>query len=424
MSFPGRQSGDSQRFEKLAVRREALAESLFRSCGLGAAPGADTLLSLTTRGYDAPGVASIILGGKALRSACGGTRLPISKAAKERNLVVEKSTEGLFDATSEMSALGKFSVRRHASECSDVPLMVDSKQLGIEIENVANELRNLINGVDTRDTTFDIERNDDRGKEGPEDEDEVRDSLHQRLLKYRYVRKIEPPIPPLELLTDIEHRPRRVDKMEANLTPFRISWQKCAKERAHTWNQETDLRIGSARERREEALDHVEAAVLESLAQKDKSVEHKEALKMQMVERLRVQASIREEKVLQAKQRREEAQAKREQRLNETLALNSSQWTPPQSASPRVARRGPSSAIGGVPPIEFGHRRGPSKDSNTGSTELSEAALAAVEPAAVAAQKAAELDFDDVLALFGIQENEVEIPLLSAVTEEPDGVVG
>eukprot|EP00438_Fugacium_kawagutii_P029122 Skav233719 [mRNA] locus=scaffold2120:365768:377109:+ [translate_table: standard] len=73
---------------------------------------------------------------------------------------------------------------RRVSEVANTKVpTVDSKALTAEIDSVVTELRNLIAGVDTEHLGTGVVRKDDDEEEGQ--------SLHAKLLRYRWVRKIE-----------------------------------------------------------------------------------------------------------------------------------------------------------------------------------------------------------------------------------------
>jgi len=157
-----------------------------------------------------------------------------------------------------------------------------------------------------------------------DDDEEEGQSLHSKLLRYRYVRKIEAPPPPLEPLEGTYLKaPREVDKMEKNLQSFRIGWKRDALARAQHWNRETHERTLSARNRRdEEALSQEANLVRQITVKEEKGPLRVEANRKAQVERLKLKAAAREERLEQVRQRRYEEQRIRQQELKEILENN------------------------------------------------------------------------------------------------------
>eukprot|EP00913_Durusdinium_trenchii_P008032 g7531.t1 len=180
--------------------------------------------------------------------------------------------------------------------------LVDSKALTAEIESVALELRNLIAGVDTEHLGTGMVKSAEVRKDDDEEEGQA---LHAKLLRYRYVRKIEAPPPPLEPLENSYLKaPREVDKMDMNLQ--KIGWKRDALVRAQHWNKETFDRITTARFRRAEESERVEASLTRQMAMKEKVPQRVEAFRSAQVERLKAKALLREEKLEKVKRKRQE----------------------------------------------------------------------------------------------------------------------
>mmetsp|Transcript_17751 Transcript_17751/g.31064 ORF Transcript_17751/g.31064 Transcript_17751/m.31064 type:complete len:432 (-) Transcript_17751:17-1312(-) len=315
--------------KRLTLRRERFAESLFRNCGLGALGGnfllANTTASLhrQSEGWDAAGVAAINVGGTSFRSnQKGGSRWPISPAVVDRNKVVENNTKVVLADVSDEKGVKK--VHRQSSRRASEPdkqdiIMVDSKVLAAEIDSVAAQLRNLIAGEGT-----DIgAANPTSGAkaEAQDDEEDDGNGLHARLLRYRYVRKIEAPPPPLEPLEETMGKlVRQTDKIEMNQTPARMHWKKNTQERALHWNQETSERRNTARSRREEAAVVLEEQLYHTWKNKDKAVDRVAAIQNAKVEKLKERTLQREQRIEQVRVRRAEEQELKEQKIKENLS--------------------------------------------------------------------------------------------------------
>jgi len=316
--------------KRLTLRRERFAENLFRTCGLGALGGNFLLASTTasvqrqSEGWDAAGVAAINVGGASFRSAEKGSRWPISPAVVTRNKVVENHTKVVmadaFTADEKNSKkTGRLNLRRSSEPDRQEVILVDSKALAAEIDSVAAQLRNMIAGEGTDIGTTPAK--DGAKDEAQDDEEDDGNGLHARLLKYRYVRKIEAPPPPLEPLEDTMSKTvRQTDKIDMNQTPARMGWMKSTQERAQHWNQETSERRHTARNRREEATLQLEEQLFETWKQKDKAVDRVAAIQNAKVERLREKTVLREQKMEQVRIRREEERQLKEQRVKEQLS--------------------------------------------------------------------------------------------------------
>lgn len=239
----------------------------------------------------------------------------ISRSVATRNEVVEKNTKAIQSfSLGDGSPRAKHGDRRVSELPGTKAPLVDSKALTAEIESVALELRNLIAGVDTEHLGTGMVKSAEVRKDDDEEEGQA---LHAKLLRYRYVRKIEAPPPPLEPLENSYLKaPREVDKMDMNLQKFRIGWKRDALVRAQHWNKETFDRITTARFRRAEESERVEASLTRQMAMKEKVPQRVEAFRSAQVERLKAKALLREEKLEKVKRKRqEELEAKRSRLL-------------------------------------------------------------------------------------------------------------
>jgi len=283
--------------KRMSVQRERLAGTLSRSCRIPATrPSLACTAGRTMYRFREKGGPSI------------------SRTVASRNEEVDRNSKAIqhfskLDGSPRM----KNDRDRRISESAKVP-QVDSKALTAEIDSVAMELRNLIAGVDT---DMSLAQKSEVRKD--EDEEEGQ-SLHAKLLKYRYVRKIEAPPPPLEPLDGTYLKaPREVDKMEMNLQKFRISWKRDALERARHWNKETADRISTARCRRDEEIERSEAHFLHQLAEKEKVPQRVGALRMAQVEKMKAKAAAREEKLELVRRKKQEELEARQLQLQELL---------------------------------------------------------------------------------------------------------
>lgn len=326
--------------QKLSLRRDRYADNLFRSVGLGAAGmlGGERAIREGMEYLNPEVAASINVHGAAFRSGKAGGRWTLSKAVAHHNTVVSNNTKAIAETHARERVTRK---SRHDDKQMEpafdgkVPL-VDSKALASEIENVAAELRGLMAGMDS-DNLGAMSPAGGKDETQEDDEDEVT-GLHARLLRYRYVRKIEAPVPPLEPLDETySSGPRKSDMMDRNLQPPRILWTRKNEERARHWNRETSERIESARSRRQEALEENATRLEVELSEKEKLIERVEAMRTQQVERLRAKAASREERLEQVKLRQEEERLDMEQRLRDGLSPR--QRSREREQSPPAVRR-------------------------------------------------------------------------------------
>eukprot|EP00930_Biecheleria_cincta_P057660 TRINITY_DN4355_c0_g1_i1.p1 TRINITY_DN4355_c0_g1~~TRINITY_DN4355_c0_g1_i1.p1 ORF type:complete len:435 (+),score=88.36 TRINITY_DN4355_c0_g1_i1:86-1390(+) len=333
--------------KKLSIRRERYAENLFRSIGLGAAgmlAGGRTIRE-GMEYWDPEVAASIDAHGAAFRTGKAGAKWTLSKAVAHHNVVVSNNTQAIAESHARQRLDRK---SRHDDKQTEPAFdgkapLVDSKALASEIESVAAQLRGLMAGMDSDNLSA---MNPTGGNdEAQEDDEDEGTGLHARLLRYRYVRKIEAPVPPLEPLEDSHALgPRRTDMMDRNLQAPRILWTRKTQERAAHWNRETSERIESARSRRQEALEELATRLEVGLGEKERKIERVEAMRTQQVERLRAKAASREERVEQVKLRQEEERLDMEQRLRDGLPLRARsrerEQSPPavkRQSSPRAA---------------------------------------------------------------------------------------
>jgi len=332
--------------KKLSLRRERYADNLFRSVGLGATGmlGAGRAIREGMEYWD-PVAASIDAHGAAFRTGKAGAKWTLSKAVAHHNTVVSANTQAIAEshARQRVSRKSRHDDKQMEPAFDGKAPLVDSKALASEIESVAAELRGLMAGMDSDNLGT---MNPTGGKdETQEDDEDEGTGLHARLLRYRYVRKIEAPVPPLEPLEE-DHTlgPRKTDMMDRNLQAPRILWTRKTQERAQHWNRETSERIESARSRRREALDELATRLEMELGEKERKIERVEVMRTQQVERLRTKATDRAERVEQVKLRQEEERLDIEQRMRDGLSprqrSREREQSPPavkRQASPRAA---------------------------------------------------------------------------------------
>eukprot|EP00435_Cladocopium_sp_Y103_P061429 s55_g23.t1 len=194
--------------KRMSVQREQLAGKLSRSCRIN--EGRPSLL------------ASTALTGESTYHFRHKGAPAISHSVADRNEVVEKNSK----AIQHFCVVGtpRDKTRRVSEVASTKAPVVDSKALSAEIDSVVMELRNLIAG-DTEHSLNPGMVKSNTTEVRKDDDEEEGQSLHAKLLRYRYVRKIEAPPPPLEPLEGSYLKtPREVDKMEKNLQTFRRSY--------------------------------------------------------------------------------------------------------------------------------------------------------------------------------------------------------
>lgn len=314
--------------KKLSSSRDRYADNLFRSVGfeasgmLGSARALGESMSKWDS-WDRQVAASINSLGSSFRSGKTGAKSMLSKAVAHRNTVVSNNTQAIAESQQRSRTLHRSNTRdiKHIeSACEDKEPLVDSKALATEIENVAAELRGLMAGMESDNLgAMNFDRGKDEEDQEKDDEDECT-SLHARLLRYRYVRKIEPPPPPLEPLDEkFAVGPRNTDMMDRNLQRPRILWLRKTQERARYWNRETYDRIATASSRREVASEEFFTRVEAGLLEKDKKVGRVEAIRAERVQRLRAIAASREERLEQLRYRQEEERLEMERRVQAGL---------------------------------------------------------------------------------------------------------
>lgn len=304
-TLPGLHGKEAMFGEKrMSVQREQLAGKLSRSCRIN--EGRPSLLASTA-----------VTGDTTYRFRHKGSPA-LSHSVADRNEVVEKNSKAIQHSCAVGTPRDK---TRRVSEIANTKApVVDSKALSAEIDSVVMELRNLIAG-DTEQTLNPVAKATSEVRK--DDDEEEGQSLHAKLLRYRYVRKIEAPPPPLEPLEGSYLKtPREVDKMEKNLQTFRIGWKRDALVRAQHWNRETSERTSTARFRRVEDSERFEHNLVQQMAMKDKVPQRVEALRSAQVEKLRAKAAAREEKLEQVRRRRQEEQEMKQQNLREMLSVD------------------------------------------------------------------------------------------------------
>lgn len=300
-TLPGLHGKEAMFGEKrMSVQREQLAGKLSRSCRIN--EGRPSLLASTA-----------VTGETTYRFRHKGSPA-ISHSVADRNEVVEKNSKAIQHSC--VVGTPRDKTRRVSEIANTKAPIVDSKALSAEIDSVVMELRNLIAG-DTEHSLNPMVKSTTEVRK--DDDEEEGQSLHAKLLRYRYVRKIEAPPPPLEPLEGSYLKtPREVDKMEKNLQTFRIGWKRDALVRAQHWNRETSERTSTARFRRAEDSERFEHNLIQQMAMKEKVPQRVEALRSAQVEKLRAKAAAREEKLEQVRRRRQEEQEIKQQNLRET----------------------------------------------------------------------------------------------------------
>lgn len=306
-TLPGLHGKEAMFGEKrMSVQREQLAGKLSRSCRIN--EGRPSLL------------ASTALTGESTYHFRHKGAPAISHSVADRNEVVEKNSK----AIQHFCVVGtpRDKTRRVSEVASTKAPVVDSKALSAEIDSVVMELRNLIAG-DTEHSLNPGMVKSNTTEVRKDDDEEEGQSLHAKLLRYRYVRKIEAPPPPLEPLEGSYLKtPREVDKMEKNLQTFRIGWKRDALVRAQHWNRETSERTSTARFRRAEDSERFEHNLVQQMAMKERIPQRVEALRSAQVEKLRAKAAAREEKLEQVRRRRQEEREIKQQNLREMLSVD------------------------------------------------------------------------------------------------------
>lgn len=153
-------------------------------------------------------------------------------------------------------------MERHGADGKDHS---DAKTFAAEVDLVMAELRRMLSGVAEEGAMAVLAASNKAGASGGFDHERGADhELQARLLRYRYVRKIEVQMPPIEPLEAGDLPPssqRRSEKIIENLQSARLLWLRDRKHRvleaARIQAEKTEI----ARQRREEA----EARLIEEL---------------------------------------------------------------------------------------------------------------------------------------------------------------
>jgi len=196
-----------------------------------------------------------------------GERCSISPAVACRNKLVERTSEQLCKimdeaeevvpvATQEWALTAvKLAPRSRKKTCLGTRVFVpgdgDSQALGAELDKLSATLKRLL---------LDDPSSDDIGiavtaEDQADEEENEAELLRDRLRQYRYVRKIEAPLPPLVPLDGSRRGPRTVksrDQVEANMTTQRLTWGRTRLERARHRACEEAARATKAQRKREE----------------------------------------------------------------------------------------------------------------------------------------------------------------------------
>lgn len=335
--------GPGTHSKQLSVRRERYAENLFEGIGLSAKGrlGRARVMREDMQTLDPEAAASIDAVGMAFRSGKTGAKRTLSKAAAHHNVVVSSNAQ----AIAKTHARRRIGRRKSNEDDKQTKLEADAAALASELDSVVAQLRGLMAGMDSENLDA-MTVNSAKGKDVKrgDDEDEGT-SLQARLLRYRYVRKIESPVPPLERSGDCHSlAPRKTDMMDRNLQAPRIFWSCKTQERAHHWNRETSHRAQSARSRRQWADEENTARLEVHLDEKGRRIEQVEAMRALQLERLHAEAASREERLEQARCRQEEEHLEMERRARDGLPARPRSRERVQSARAIKPRAAPQAA--------------------------------------------------------------------------------
>lgn len=315
------QRGASQpkAFSAASVLREKLVSSFFRNCGLDMLGRSGSLrVAPIPMAAIAPGEG----GGRSFRKT-GGARWLISNAVASQNVVLAKNAKVVMK-DDDPAAAGRPSVAMHSRTIAATdPDYVDSKTLAADIDAVAAELKQLLSGVeaDSNNAALANSASVARAERDGDEEEGTVMPLHKRLLEYRYVRKIEAHLPPLEPLEDLGPRPvRKVDKIEQNVTAERLHWLQTRRARLEEQSRQREEKARKAAERREKLAETLELTLSESQAHWEYRARQGSPTSEARFILLKERADLRESRIEEARRRRIEKQASREQKIMSHLA--------------------------------------------------------------------------------------------------------
>eukprot|EP00927_Polykrikos_kofoidii_P042423 TRINITY_DN36350_c0_g1_i2.p1 TRINITY_DN36350_c0_g1~~TRINITY_DN36350_c0_g1_i2.p1 ORF type:complete len:455 (-),score=122.89 TRINITY_DN36350_c0_g1_i2:459-1769(-) len=206
---------------------------------------------------------------------------------------------------------------------------IDSQALAAELDSVASSLRMMLSDAPEK---LDVARFNRTQADNEDEEGDELDDQRKRLLRYRYVRKIEEPPPPLQPFEDLppEKKPG-TDKIDKNRRGTVLACNRTAHDRAAQRNQVFTDRVASARRRREEAETTTMERLVDRLAEKENKVVVRGKAESQAKK-----AAQRDQRLQEAQRRREEQQvAHREKVLAEFAGKEARGGGSSSAASPR-----------------------------------------------------------------------------------------
>eukprot|EP00928_Gymnodinium_smaydae_P021965 TRINITY_DN18605_c0_g1_i1.p1 TRINITY_DN18605_c0_g1~~TRINITY_DN18605_c0_g1_i1.p1 ORF type:complete len:490 (+),score=120.66 TRINITY_DN18605_c0_g1_i1:102-1472(+) len=217
---------------------------------------------------------------------------------------------------------------------------VDLKALNAEFEKVAGLLRTVL--CDSSEQMAVRNKNEEED-EGP---DESADSARrQRLLAYRFIRKIEEPPPPLQALDSEPLPKRKTDKIDLNRTGAVLAWCKNARERAENASQRTKERAALARQQRaSEEMFFMEMNERRCVESESHYAANLQTLDNERRLRLEECAQKRAGRTSEAAARREAVEAQRVERLTAELADKASRGEAARRANGRGGQYSPQSS--------------------------------------------------------------------------------
>lgn len=309
------------------------ASVLFKDRGL--APGAESIR--LTVGYEIMKGLSLRHGGaqcvvgtprgnpRQLFSAAAGAggpeeiaREPITHTTRRENDRVEQAVMTL-DAMDAPNGSGTTKFEMLATDKRSAEACVDSTAIAAEIEQVMSSLKVLFNdvagGLDHMGAAH------ASTSEGIEvDDDEKVNSLQEKLLQYRYVRRIEEPPPPLQELEDLPAlAPRPCDKIDANRRPSKLAWYRSAA-RMQERKAEAAQKAAQALQKRQDALASIDEqgrAKIDEFNQRDPA---SCPARQERLAELQRRATLRDQRAEEAAQRRGAMSRHMEERATEARA--------------------------------------------------------------------------------------------------------
>jgi len=189
----------------------------------------------------------LALGGSSVRCQLS------SVMAKENSAVESRMNEidaHLREARTNSKTRRKLSPQKTVKLVSveEQPVVMDAQTFKETIDNLEKDLRNMLSD----NPTYQPKKQQTNEKEEAEDEDELR---KERIMQYRYVRKIASPVPKLEdYVSDAPPAVKKpCDKIERNMHASATAWLRKKPERVEKFNQQKAQRSMDAQQRRQEA---------------------------------------------------------------------------------------------------------------------------------------------------------------------------